>query len=631
MSGQDPRERQPGGMAGRVVVVTGSTSGIGRAVAMGYGAAGALLVLNGRSRERIQAAVEAARAKGLRVIGVRADAASPVGAKRLLRRAYEVFGRVDILVNNAGRSGPPPAPFWRVKPADWSRTIAANLEGPILCSSAYVRELQRRGGTTGRIINVSSFAGTRAYQGLGPYCASKFGLRGFTGCQALDLEGTGVVVCCLELASHRTPMTRRRFPREEYKDLPPPEDVLDLFLYAATGPAGLLHGRTLSESRFRVDPYAEARLAGPLATVAPWSPYMPRYASEPPVVPGALHLDFLENPQGPPDSAGDAIRRTGKAAIARYPDPQIRSLRRALAGRLDLAEESFTFGNGSTELVERILRTFTRPGDAVLATDPTWPVFERFCKALGLDLCRADYTIDRQEGVARLDFDDLLRLVGPRTRLIYLVNPNNPLGTALPEAGFLHFLDRLPPDIPVVVDEAYIEYAERSDILRLNRLTRGSSRPLIGVRTFSKFFGLAGMRVGYAYAPPETTRLISRLELPFAVSATAESAAVAALADGPFAAATLAAVRRGRAQVRERLGRSGLLTLMSDANFVMAEMPGDPSRIYDTLMEEAIYLPEVFWKGFMQLPISLEEENERYLRVLTHCRPSVDGRHEGVK
>jgi histidinol-phosphate aminotransferase len=559
-------------MAGKVVVVTGSTSGIGRAVALGYGARGAFIVLNGLSRERLSAAVEAAQARGLRVVGVRADAASPSGARRLLRRAYEVFGRVDILVNNAGRSGPPPAPFWRLKPADWSRTMAANLKGPILCSSAYVRELQRRGGTTGRIINVSSLAGTCAYRGLGPYCASKFGLRGFTECQALDLEGTGIVVCCLELASHRTPMTRRRFPREEYEALPPPEDVLDLFLYAATGPAGLLHGRTLSESRFRADPHAEARLAGPLATVGPWSPHMARYASDRPVVPGALHLDFLENPQGPPDSAHDAIRRTGKAAIARYPDPRLTSLRRALAGRLELPEESFTFGNGSTELVQRILRTFTRPGDAVLSTDPTWPVFERFCRALGLDLCQAAYTIDRQEGIARLDFDDLLSAVGPRTRLIYLVNPNNPLGAVLPESGFLRFLDQLPPDIPVVVDEAYIEYAERSDMIRLNQLARANSRPLIGVRTFSKFFGLAGMRVGYAYGAPETTRLIARLELPFAISGAAESAAVAALNDGPHAAATLAAVRRGRAQVRERLARSGLFTLESEASFVMAEV-----------------------------------------------------------
>ena len=616
---------QPSGeMAGKVVVVTGSTSGIGRAVAMGFGGLGASVVFNGRSRKRLAAALKSAKARGLSASAVCADVSSPDGARRLIEGAYRAFGKVDVLVNNAGLPGPPSAPFWGIKPAAWSETMTVNLTAAVLCSSAYVRRL-RGGQEGGRIINVSSTAGARPYAGLAPYCASKFALAGLTGCQAADLEGTGVVVVCLELASHRTPMTRRRLSREDYESLPPPTDVVDFFAYAATGPAGLLHGRTLSELRFKIDREAEARINGPLATTPPWVPYMARYNAEPPVPPGALYIDFLENPCGPPPSSHDVLKGLGKAAVGRYPDPGLPSLRHALSECLGLPAECFTFGNGSTELVERILRTFTRPGDRVVSTDPTWFVFERFCRVHGVELFQAPYGIDRQKKTGRLDFDGMLAAIDSRVRLVYLVNPNNPLGTAIGEGEFLRFLDRLPPHLPVVVDEAYIEYCERSDILRLSRIVKDSERPLFGIRTFSKFFGLAGMRVGYAYSTPAMTRLIARLALPFSISGASEAAAAAALADASHAERTRLAARRGRGRIYKALSEMGVFALSSEANFVMAEIPGEPARIYDALLEKGIFLPEVFWSGFMQLPVSLEEENGRYLNVLARLIGGEDG------
>lgn len=611
-------------MAGQVVVVTGSTRGIGRAVALGFGELGASIVINGRSPRRLAAAVKVAKRLGIRCLGVRADVASPSGARQLLDRAFKVFGRVDMLVNNAGVSGPPPAPFWQLRPAAWADTLKVNLTGVLLCSAAYVRQLIQQ-GLTGRILNVSSTAGTRGYPGLAPYCASKFGVRGLTECQALDLEGTGITVTCLELAGHHTPMTRRRLAPEDYEGLAPPEEAINLFVYAATGPPELLQGRTLSELRFRVDQEAEVRLNGPLAAIPPWLPHMPRYITEPAPPPGSLHLDFLENPNGPPVLAHEALKQIEAPALADYPDPRLTSLRRALAEKLELPPECFTFGNGSTELVERVLRTFTRPGDEAVATDPTWPVFERFCRAHGVGLVRAPYTIDRSYQIARLDLQDVLAAVNPRTRLIYLVSPSNPLGAAITEAEFLDFLQRLRPGLPVVVDEAYIEYSERPDVLRTNRLVLQTARPLIGLRTFSKFFGLAGMRLGYAFGAPETVRLIARLHLPFATSAAAEIAALAALQDFSHAEHTRAVVRRGREQLRAGLAKLGLLALSSEANFLMAEMPApDPGLVYDTLMESGIFLPEVVWNGFMQLPIWDEAAHDRYLQVLARLRRPQD-------
>ena len=322
--------------------------------------------------------------------------------------------------------------------------------------------------------------------------------------------------------------------------------------------------------------------------------------------------------------AHEALRHIEAAALARYPDPRLTSLREALAERLELPAECFTFGNGSTALVARVLTTFTRPGDTVIATDPTWPVFERLCRLHGVGLIQAPYIIDRESGTARLNLDDLLDAVDSRTRFIYLVSPNNPLGTALLESEFLRFLKRLGPWVPVVVDEAYIEYSERTDILRTNRLVLGSGHPLIGIRTFSKFYGLAGMRLGYAFAAPETLRLLVRLELPFATSAAAEIAALAALHDSSHAERTRAAVGRGRDQLRAALARLGLSSLESEANFLMAEMPGEPGPVYDQLIENGIYLPEVVWNGFMQLPIGLAADHERYLGVLAALRSPRD-------
>lgn len=602
---------------GKVVIVTGSTSGIGLAAALAFGERGAGVFFNGRSQSRLKKVLSLAKRRGINAAGLCADVSSVSGAERLIEGAYKFFGRVDVLVNNAG-VGPAPRPFWETRPSDWVETIGTNLGGPLWCSAAYIRKLRKR-NVPGRIIHISSTAGTRGYPGMTAYCVSKFGLRGLTECQSLDLAGSGIIVTCLELSSHKTPMTRRRFPSAEYARLAPPEDAMELLLYAATGPAELVHGRTLSERRFRLDPKAEASLNGPLATVAPWLPHMPRY--RPGLAgPGALHLDFLENPNGPPLASRRALRQMDADSIARYPDPAASALRQRLAERLGVPPDCLTFGNGSSEILERVLRTFAQAGDTVVATNPTWPVFERMCRTGGIGVVQVPYVLESKNTRAHLELDKIIEALDSRVRLIYLVSPHNPLGTAIRTDEFRAFLDRLPAHLPVVVDEAYVEYSENSDILRVNEMILATERPLIGIRTFSKFFGLAGMRVGYAYAAPAVVRLISRLHLPFSVSSAAEKAAHAALDDKAHFKRTRETARAGRRQISGALKRLGLLTLESEANFMMAELPGDPAEVYGALNKKGIFLPEVVWNGFMQLPIGTKPENERYLKVLAQQR-----------
>lgn len=608
----------------KVVVITGSSSGIGQAVGLGIGERGATVVFNGRSAERLSKTFKMARERGIRAIAVRADVATAVGAKRLIDRAFKTFGRVDVLVNNAGIGGPFSRSFWEIKPAEFDVTIATNLRAALLCASAYVKALHQR-RAPGRIVNVSSTAASRGYVRLSCYCASKFGLRGLTECMALDVKGSGIVVTSLELASHRTPMMVGRLPKEDYDSLLIPDDATGLFFYAATGPAELLHGRTISEVRYRTDAEAEVRLNSSVATVAPWVPYLPRYASSSRPYARALHMDFLENPEGPPAMARAAVRRSSPASLARYPDPQLRTLRTKLAARLELPSDCFTFGIGSTELIDQVLRTFAQPGDSIVATDPTWPVFERMCRMHGLGLVRVPHCVDRSSASAQLNLDDVLRAVDSRTRLVYLVSPNNVLGTSIAEREFRRFLERLRPNLPVLVDEAYIEYCDQPDVVRVNRMLCDTDKPLIGTRTFSKFFGLAGMRVGYAYASPATLGLITRVQFPFSVSGVAEGAAAAALDDPSHAERTRITIRHGREQLRKELTTIGLRSLASDANFLMAELPADADVVYDALSKRRIFLPEVVWNGFMQLPIGKEDDNRRYLEVLANVWGSQHG------
>jgi histidinol-phosphate aminotransferase len=587
----------------QVIVVTGSSRGIGRAVALACARAGAQVVLNGRNSAALARAVKQARRMG-DAVGIHADASTLAGAEKLLKEALREFGRVDVLINNAAWAGPKPRQIWRLRPDDWRRALDVNTTGPFLCAAIFLRWMTAR-RRPGRIINVDSTAGARAYPGLAPYGISKSGLRALTAHLAVELEGTGIVVTGLELGQHRSEMTRTRLPRGEFRRLDGPETAVPLFLYALDAPPELTHGRTLSERRFRTDPAAEAALNSPLALCRPFTPQIARH--RPGVKRSDVNLDLLENPLGAPARA----RKIRLGRVERYPDPHYTRLRGALSAKLGIPPDWFTFGTGSSELIERMLRLFTRPGDDVVSTSPTWPMFERFCRTLGVANRQVD--VDRS---GQIDLAKLTDAILLRTRLVYLVSPSNPLGPGIDRAAFIKFLDRVPPHLPLVVDEAYAEFSDRPDLLRVAELLATSNRPLIGVRTFSKYYGLAGLRVGYAFARPSTIDLLSRLELPFAVSSVAENAALAAIEDRAHASAVQRMIQNGSRQLRAGLAQLGLAALPSDASFLMAESPAPPDDVFDEMTKAGLHLPQVHWKRYIQLPIAGRDENRRMLAVL---------------
>ncbi len=607
---------EPPSLAGKVVAITGSSRGIGRAVAVAMAEAGAKVVLNGRSKQDLSKAASKVAAAGEDPLAVRADASTAKGAGKILNRALKAHGRVDILINNAAEPGPPSRPAWRISERRWSETIASNLTGPFLCASVFLRWMVEH-GVAGRVINVLSEGAAHGVAGLAPYSCSKAGLEMLTRCLALDAEGTGVVVSGVRLGAHRTEMTRRRLARDVVSGLAEPEAAAPLLLFAATGPAGKLRGRILSESRFLRDAEAEAWLGNPAAAVRPFSPHMPRYLSGTSRHAETRHLDFLENPCGPPPSSMAAM---ADAAVNLYPDPRLGHLRAALAERFALPPECFTFGPGSSEIVARILATYCREGDAVVASDPTWPLFERMSAARGLDLRFVPCAIDRRRRDARLGLDEVARAVDSRTRIVYLVDPHYPLGFGVDRAAFRRFLSDLAGGPVVVVDETYIDYADPARGKDTPDLVRQGLAPVIGVRSFSKFFGLAGIRLGFAMSTPEIAGHLARLEVTFGVGSIAEAAAVAALADEGHARLTRDTNRRGREQLRQGLAGLGLGALPSEANFVMAECPGAPEAVHAALADAGVHIPDVAWDGFIQLPIAEEADNERMIHALAEFR-----------
>ena len=605
-----------------VIVVTGSSRGVGLALATAFAHAGAKVVLNGRNPERLRSAFDKINRSGVKVMAISADIATAEGARRLIAEAVAAFGRVDVLVNNAGIAGPVNTKPWDIDFVAWSEVIASGLSGPFYCSREAMRWMvDNKAG--GRIVNVSSETGRTAAPGMAAYVASKFGLEGLTHALALDADGTGIVICAVELGPLRTDMTRALFKWEDHLRLPPPETVIPVFMHAVTSPAQQVHGRIFAAWRFEHDANAESALARPLASIPKFS--FPSFGhKEQPLqrtAPGVKAFDRAENPLGMPRRVRELLAVHGsKLDLSCYPDPHYPRLRKALSEHLCLPPESFTFGSGSAELVERCVRTFAGPGEEVLSNDPSWFMFDRYCAIAAVQPRKVPVTQRVPDGPFDHNLEAMARAVTARTRLIYLVSPINPLGTGIGRSEFRTFLEAIPPTLPVVVDEAYIDFSENPNILRSHEVVRETDRLVIGLRTFSKFYGLAGLRIGYAFGSAKTMDLFARLENIFAVSAVAEEAAVAALADEDHARDTLGLLRTEKAHITNVLGNAGLCVLRSEAHYMLVQCPvaaRHAERVWEAFADAGIIIPHgVLFDRYMMLPVLRREDNDRHLEII---------------
>jgi histidinol-phosphate aminotransferase len=602
----------------RVVVITGSSEGVGFTLAQAFLQKGARVVINGR-RAAVLNAAAAKLGEADRVLAVCADISTEAGAKALLEQTLQRFGTADVLVNNAGVMGPQRRKAWEMSADDWARTLAVNLTGPFLCAATFMRWMVAE-GVRGRVINVSSGAANAPIKGMLPYAVSKSALDALTLNLAADADGTGIAVIGVQLGSTQSEMTRKFFSWADYEALPPPQTQVPVFWYAATADPQLLHGRVIAAWRYLMVREAEARIAMPMAAVERF-----RFVEQKtPVGIAAVDrivLNRAENQFGMPERVKALMARANGSAVdlSRYPDADYNILRQRLAAKHALGSECFSFGNGSAELVERVLRVFTKPGEAVLSNDPSWFMFDRFAYVCGVRNDKAPFVPSPTEGFDH-NLDGVLAAIRGDTRLIYLISPSNPVGVPLLHEPFMRFLERVPRHIPVVVDEAYVDFVDRADILDTARVVRESDRMVISLRTFSKFYGLAGMRVGYAFAPKPVIDWLDRGELLFNISSFAAEAAAEALQDDEHARRTLVNVSTERQRIGAFLAESRLTHVPTQSNMLLFEPPTAPDTLFDKLERRGIVPARGVVLGkYVLWPVGLPPQNDRFRDVVKSC------------
>jgi len=323
-----------------------------------------------------------------------------------------------------------------------------------------------------------------------------------------------------------------------------------------------------------------------------------------------VKLASNENPLGPSPVAMAAAARELER-VHRYPDSESPSLRAALAKRLGVAVEEVVVSNGSNELLELLVRTFCAGGEHVVFGEPAFVVYRLACLAQGVP----HTAVPLDAGYVH-DLPAMAQAIRPDTRLVFIANPNNPTGTYVARRELERFLRTVPPEVIVVLDEAYIEYADAPDYP--DGLALRSVHPrLVAVRTFSKIYGLAGLRVGYAVMPAELAGYIHRVRAPFNVNSIAQAAGAAALDDGAHVARTRALNLEEKAFVSARLERLGVRVVPSQANFLLVDV-GRPARdLYDALLQHGVIVRTVPpLPSMARVTIGTRPENERFLAAL---------------
>ncbi len=331
---------------------------------------------------------------------------------------------------------------------------------------------------------------------------------------------------------------------------------------------------------------------------------------------GIVKLASNENPLGMPESARRAIM-DALAGLGRYPDPAGFELKAALSARYGVPQSWLTLGNGSNDILELVSHALLAPGHAVVYSQYAFVVYKLATQARG-----ARHIVVPADGLGH-NLPAMLAAIDDETRIVFIANPNNPTGTYLPTAAIESFLadvfERHGTRVTVVLDEAYNEYLEPE--LRIDSVDLVRKYPnLIVSRTFSKAYGLAGLRVGFAIAQPQLTDLINRVRQPFNVNSLAQAAAIAVLQDAQFLAQSFAVNREGKVQLEQAFDSLGLQYEPSYANFILVKV-NEAARINHELLRRGVIVRPVTGDGlpeWLRVSIGLPRENQRFIDALTN-------------
>lgn len=324
-----------------------------------------------------------------------------------------------------------------------------------------------------------------------------------------------------------------------------------------------------------------------------------------------IKLASNENPLGPSEHVVKALTAALPEA-ARYPDGSAFELKKALAAKLNVAEETLTIGNGSNDVLELLARVYVRPGAEVLVSEHSFVVYPLLTISLGAELITVPALNYGQ------DLDATLDAVTAKTRMVFIANPNNPTGTWLSEKAIRSFLDEVSDDVIVVLDEAYFEYVEDDDYPDGIQLSREYPN-LVVTRTFSKAYGLAGLRIGYSVSHPDMADMMNRVRQPFNVNSLSLVGALKALDDTDYIEQVVALNKAGLAYLEAECDALGLGYIPSAGNFLTIDFDRDAMPIYEALLREGVIVRPIGVYGLpnhLRVTVGLKAENERFIQSL---------------
>ena len=364
------------------------------------------------------------------------------------------------------------------------------------------------------------------------------------------------------------------------------------------------------------DPYSSA-IPG-IAALAPYNPGMPIDELERNYgISDSIKLASNENPLGPSPMAVQAIRDRS-ADVGSYPDGNGWRLKNALATRHGISMDQITLGNGSNEVLELIARTFVRPGDKGVISQYAFIVYY-----LALVCTQATIKVVEARHYGH-DIEAMADEVDEQTRIVYIANPNNPTGTLASSSELRAVLDLISPNVVVVVDEAYAEYVEGQDYPDCTQWLADYPN-LIVTRTFSKIYGLAGLRVGYAVSSPQIADLLNRVRAPFNVNTLAADAAVASLLDDEHVVRSRQLNTTQLARLKREFSEMGYGHIDSVGNFISVDFGASANEAYENLLQRGIIVRPLAggyeMPNHLRVTVGTELQNDRMLDAVRALAP----------
>ena len=323
-----------------------------------------------------------------------------------------------------------------------------------------------------------------------------------------------------------------------------------------------------------------------------------------------IKLASNENPLGPSLKAMEAIKKN-LSKVNRYPDSLGFYLKKKLARYLNVKPANIVLGNGSDELIDIIIKTFVEDDENIITADTTFLEYEIISKVNG----RRIVTVPLR--YFKYDLEAIKKKIGKKTKLIFIANPNNPTGTYVTKYEFEDFMRDLPANVLLVLDEAYDTFIDVDDFpAGLNYI---NNKNVIVLKTFSKAYGLAGLRIGYCLASQKLASYMEKARQPFNVNFLAHVAATAALDDKKFLRKTRKTILAGKDYLYDALSKLGIVYVPTVANFILIDVGRDGVSVFKEMLKYGVIVRDMDQyglKNFIRVTIGTEKENERFIKVL---------------